>query len=81
MSGLFDHKRGRRQPVKVTDEVRSFILSELVRDAHLRPEELADRCARETGVHISRRTIYRVLAAAGGQKKKRRRARRRRSRG
>jgi len=80
MGGLFDRKRGRREPLKVTDEVRSFVRSEHARDPSLNPEELGRRCGRETGVPISRRTIYRVLAQAGGQKKKRRRKRRRRRR-
>lgn len=72
MGGLFERRRGRRNPLKANDEVRSFLRDERARDPSLGPKDLARLCQENTGVSISRRTIYRVLADAGGRKKKRR---------
>lgn len=74
MSGLFERKRGRRGALKVKDEVRTFLLNERVREPGLSPEEVSRRCFQQTGVKISRRTIYRVWGQEEPAKKKRRSA-------
>ncbi|MCP4259602.1 MAG: hypothetical protein GY774_19135 [Planctomycetes bacterium] len=70
MAGLFERKPGRRGPLKVTDEVRSVLEKEREQQPQLSPEQLARRCYDQTGVKLSRRTIYRVREEQGGQKKK-----------
>ena len=70
MGGLFEHKRGRRTPLKTNDEVRRLLRIAHQEDPALSPEELARHCEQETGVALSRRTIYRVLADETGSKKK-----------
>ncbi len=72
MSGLFGHKRGRKGPVKATEELREFIHSERARDRSLTAEELAERCNQRFGVTISRRTVFRIFAENKEDKKKRR---------
>lgn len=72
MGGLFERKRGRRRPLKANDEVRVLLRNERLRDPSQGPDELARQCQERIGVHLSRRTIYRVLADEGGKKKKRR---------
>ncbi len=72
MGGLFEHKRGRRKPLKANDEVRRLLRNEHTRDPSLGPEELARHCQERIGVSLSRRTVYRVLADEGERKKKRR---------
>jgi transposase len=72
MGGLFERKRGRKNPLKANDEVRRWLRHEHARDPSLGPEELARRCDEQTGVQVSRRTVYRVLADVGAEKKKRR---------
>jgi transposase len=72
MGGLFERKRGRKNPLKANDEVRRWLHHEHARDPSLGPEELARRCDEQTGVQVSRRTVYRVLADVGAEKKKRR---------
>jgi transposase len=71
VAGLFGHKRGRQGPVKATAPVRDFICSEHVRDNSLTAEELAQRCAQEFEIVISRRTVFRVLEEKDRDKKKR----------
>ena len=77
MAGLFDQKRGRRNPIKVTEEVRSCLCKEHERDPDLKPAELIKRCKKKTGIEISRRTLYRVREQEEGQKKKRYRKKKR----
>lgn len=72
MGGLFEHKRGRRKPLKANDEVRRLLRIEHTEDPSLGPDELARHCQEKMGVTLSRRTIYRVLADEGEKKKKRR---------
>ncbi len=71
--GLFDRKRGRQGPVKLTDKVRLFLHHEHERHPELNVDELVHRCEEETGVLISRRSAYRALSELdpGEQKKKR----------
>lgn len=71
MAGLFEHQRGRRRPLKANDEVRRLLRNERARDPSLGPTELARHCQEKTGVRLSRRTIYRVLADEAERKKKR----------
>lgn len=71
MGGLFEHKRGRRKPLKANEEVRRLLRNEHRRDPNQGPDELARQCQDRIGVHLSRRTIYRVLADEGGKKKRR----------
>jgi transposase len=70
MAGLFERKPGRKGPLKVTDEVRNVLEKEHEDEPQLSPEELARRCYDQTGVKLSRRTIYRLREEQGGQKKK-----------
>lgn len=70
MAGLFERKPGRRGPLKVTDEVRSVLEREREQDPQVSPEEVARRCYEQTGVKLSRRTIYRVREEQGRRKKK-----------
>ena len=70
MAGLFERKPGRKRPLKVTDEVRHVLEREHEDEPQLSPEELARRCYDQTGVKLSRRTIYRLREEQGGQKKK-----------
>jgi len=72
MGGLFERKRGRRNPLKANDQVRRWLRQEHARDPSLGADELARLCHEQSGVRISRRTVYRVLAEAGAEKKKRR---------
>jgi len=78
MPGLFERKRGRRGALKVKDEVRAFVLNERVREPALSPEEVSRRCFQQTGVKISRRTIYRIWVQREADKKKLRGAKTRR---
>ena len=71
MAGLFGHKRGRKGPVKATEELKGFIRSEHARERSVTAEELARRCYQELGVTISRRTVFRILEKDDGDKKKR----------
>ena len=71
IAGLFGHKRGRKGPLKATEELRGFIRSEHTRDRSLTAEALAIRCYQEYGVTISRRTVFRILEKDDGYKKKR----------
>ena len=79
--GLFDRKRGRKGPVKVTEEVRRFLLREHKKYPELSVDDLVHRCEEETDVSISRRSAYRALSESdpGEQKKKRVRKTSRRS--
>ena len=72
MGGLFNRKVGRRNPLKTNDQVRRLLRHEHDRNPSLRPEELARLCHEQTGVSISRRTVYRVLADGRAEKNKRR---------
>lgn len=73
MSALFEKKRGRQQPLKVGETVRKWLWDEHQRNAELGADVLADRLDEQTGVRLSRRTVYRVLADTKERKKKRRR--------
>ena len=68
--GLFEHKRGRRGPLKATDRVQGFIRGERRRHAELSAEDLIERCREQLGVTLSRRTVFRILAAEEESKKK-----------
>ncbi len=69
--GLFDLKRGRREALKATAEVREFIRSERQRQAELSAEQLVERCQAELGIALSRRTVFRILEGEAASKKKR----------
>lgn len=70
IEGLFERKRGRRGPLKATARVREFIHAERRRQAELSAEDLIERCRKELGVVLSRRTVFRILEAEDGSKKK-----------
>lgn len=72
MGGLFELKRGRRNPLKANDEVRGLLSNAHAQDPSLGPDQLARHCQETIGVTLSRRTVYRVLAAESERKKKRR---------
>jgi transposase len=75
--GLFEHKRGRKRPMKATAQIREFLRAERDRQSDLSIQELAARCRDESGVALSRRTVFRILAEeAVGKKKPHRRAQR-----
>ena len=61
IKGLFERKRGRRGPVKATEAVRVFLRAERESQEHLSVQELIERCHRELGVSLSRRTVFRIL--------------------
>lgn len=63
IKGLFERKRGRRGPVKATESVRTFLRAERENQEHLSVQELIERCQRELGVSLSRRTVFRILDA------------------
>jgi len=67
--GLFGHKRGRKGPIKATEELRGFIRLEHTRDRSLTADDLASRCYQEYGVTISRRTVFRILEKDNEEKK------------
>jgi transposase len=69
--GLFDLKRGRREALKATAQVREFIRSERQRQREVSAEQLMERCRAELGVALSRRTVFRILEQEVGSKKKR----------
>lgn len=73
IKGLFERKRGRRGPVKATESVRAFLRGEREKQEQLSVHELIERCQRELGVSVSRRTVFRILDAeqeeADGKKK------------
>jgi transposase len=78
MAGLFGRKRGRKQPLKLTDEVRAFLSAEHERNPSLSVKDLAYRCAQDSGVTLSRRSVYRALVVDEPRKKKRARKQRQR---
>jgi len=71
IAGLFEHKRGRKGPVKATEEVQEFIRAEHAHDRSVSVEELSKRCYQKLGVAISRRTVFRILEKKEEDKKKR----------
>ena len=73
MFGLFDRKRGRKNPLKIGDKVQAFLCREHTRMPELGADELAARCEKEMGVSLSRRSVYRVLSKVREEKKKRHR--------
>ncbi len=73
MGALFEKKRGRQKPLKVNETVRASLLEQHQKHPGLNADELAVRLEQQTGIRLSRRTIYRVLADTEEQKKKRRR--------
>ena len=73
MGALFEKKRGRQKPLKVNETVRASIQEQHQKHPELNANELAERLEQQTGIRLSRRTIYRVLADTEEQKKKRRR--------
>lgn len=76
MGGLFGRKPGRRQPVKVNESVRTWLRNEHAQDESLGADELAQRLEEQSGVLLSRRSVYRALADVEKRKKKRRRKKR-----
>lgn len=68
--GLFERKRGRKGPLKAVERVREYLRGQRQEHPQLGVEELARRCQEETGVLLSRRSVYRVLASLGQEKKK-----------
>ena len=64
--GLADQKRGRKGPLKVTREIRDFILEA----RHEAPtlQALVERVATEFSVAVHKKTVERVLAAGGAKK-------------
>lgn len=68
--GLFERKRGRRGPVKATERVRAFLRAERQEQEELSVAELIERCERELGVRLSRRTVFRILDAEEEEDKK-----------
>ena len=57
MTGLLDERRGRRGPVKLTDEIVEFIVAA---DPSLSGAEVADDIAARFGVSLHRRTVERA---------------------
>jgi transposase len=57
MAGLIDERRGRRGPVKLTDDIVEFIAAA---DAAVSGAELADEIAARFGVLLHRRTVERA---------------------
>lgn len=70
LAGLFGHKPGRKGPVKATERVQDFIHGERSQDGSLTADELVSRCGEQCGVSLSRRTVFRILAATPESKKK-----------
>jgi transposase len=73
MGALFEKKRGRQKPLKVSEMVRTYIREQHQKHPDLNADELAEGLEQQTGIRLSRRTIYRVLADVEERKKKRRR--------
>lgn len=57
----------------MNETVRASLLEQHQKHPGLNADELAVRLEQQTGIRLSRRTIYRVLADTEEQKKKRRR--------
>ena len=72
MFGFFDRKRGRKNPLKIDNKVQTFLCREHTRLPELGADELAARCEKETGVSLSRRSVYRVLSKVREKEKKKR---------
>jgi transposase len=70
VAGFFERKRGRQGPMKATDRVRAFIYAERRQKPDISAEQLIERCRKELGVTLSRRTIFRILETEDGSKKK-----------
>lgn len=73
MGALFEKKRGRQKPLKANETVRASIREQHREHPDLNADELAEGLEQHSGIRLSRRTIYRVLADMEEQKKKRRR--------
>jgi transposase len=63
--GLADERRGRRGPVKLTDEVVRWVHTVERAEPHLSGREIAEMVAKEYGIVVHRRTIERLLAGGG----------------
>jgi len=61
LEGLLPHKRGPKQPHKLTTAVRQFLQDERQADPHLAGPELARRVRRRFGLKLHRRTIEKAL--------------------
>lgn len=61
LEGLLPHKRGPKQPHKLTAEVCQFLQEERQADPHLAGLELARRVRRRFGLTLHRRTIEKAL--------------------
>ena len=73
MFGLFDRKRGRKGPLKIDAKVRQFLQGEREKHPDCDVDDLMRRCEEETGVSLSRRSVYRVLSESdSGEPKKKR---------
>ncbi len=73
MGALFEKKRGRQQPLKVSEPVRTYIREQHQEHPALNADALAEGLEQQTGIQLSRRTIYRVLVDVKERQKKRRR--------
>jgi transposase len=63
--GLADERRGRRGPVKLTDEVVRWVHTVVRAQPQLSGREIAEMVAAEHGIAVHRRTIERLLAGGG----------------
>jgi transposase len=59
--GLLDGRPGRPGPLKLTDDVASWIFDLHDREPELNGRELAERLAEERGIEVHRRTVERLL--------------------
>lgn len=57
MAGLFEKKRGRRQPLKLTESVRQWLEKAHEQAPNLGAEDLAQRLEEQSGVCLSRRSV------------------------
>ena len=63
--GLADERRGRRGPVKLTEDVVRWVHTVERAQPHLSGREIAEMVAGEHGIVVHRRTIERLLAGRG----------------
>jgi len=68
--GLGDHRRGRKGPDKLTEEVMSFILECKRGDPEVSGSHLCERVAERFGLDLHKRTIEKAVARAAGVQKK-----------
>lgn len=63
--GLTDEKRGRRGPVKLTEEAIAWVRALARAQPDMSGRQIAEVLAEEKGIEVHRRTIERLLAGAG----------------